>query len=213
MTSYADFQAHYLRHIWREGDAALTAELPILIAEAERRISRDLRALGFTTQTTLAVTSNEVTLPVDYAEARVVRINDMLAKPADASRVRQFINSGANYVEPWDSEPYTVYAATATKLIFPGMFSVSNPADLFLDYYVRVAPYATHVSGDSFYDQNPDFYKAALGITVGDFLMDDVLEAKSEAKYQKLLEDMEEESIRQEFAGAPINVILPGVVR
>lgn len=214
MTSYAAFQTHYLESVWRTGDAALTAELPVLIAEAERRISRDLRVIGLTNQTTLVgVTANEIDLPADYEQARVVRINDNLARPADASWVRQLAYEQGQYGGTSGPAAYTVYATTADKLIFPGDFSVDNTGTVFLDYYIKVPPYATHVSGDSFYDKYPDLYKAALGVCVGEFLMDDAMEVKNEARYTDRINKLEEESIRKEFAGSPIEVQLPGVVK
>lgn len=200
MTTYAEFQEYYLREIWREGDAALQADLPKLIRKAEARIKRDLKAQGLTGTVTLtSTTDNKVALPGDFGEAVAVSINGIPSSVVAGSNINALTASTG-------AVRGGCFAIRGGYLYANGTGTVDIPLDVKLVYQMGLVPYADEPVAP-FYDQNPDFYTTVLNIYVYEYLRDLEMKAANDASYATLLESMERDS---NYAKYPSG-LLPGV--
>lgn len=208
MTTYAAFQTHVLEYTWRKGDADLTAALPFLIKNAEARINRDAKITALEKLDTLSgLTSADVAQPADYANLRTIGI--LGEKPA-------------TYMSPFEFQTYSALNVYAGR--FGAFYTVvgktikllgtvpDDPFDVVIDYYSKVVPYSTDPASP-FYDDYPDFYLAAVLIHCYSWLKDFTSAADYEKKFVDTLGSMLNDSNEQKYAGSPLLMRLPGVVR
>lgn len=185
MTSFADFQAYYLRKIWREGDADLTNDLPKLVREAESRIKRDLRDWTLATTANLELTSGNVfTLPGDFRELISGSVN---GHPLRSSIPATQLHRNKYDVEgPLIGDSYSIMGRT---LMVRGEASAIIPGNLSITYFMDLVPYELEPA-NPFYDLHQDFYIAALNVFAYDYIREFELKAMNEEAYNTLLDSM-----------------------
>lgn len=191
MTTLAEFTPYYLRSVWREGDAALTQDLPRLVKEAEARISRDIRDARIMGVFDLAVVSPDTSapLPADFREiADVSFAGGVQARAVPFSQLQDVrarrLWHGASVFH------YSIYNDAVHVLLGDNLAVAAR-----ISYYAGLAPFDKVKDGQqSFYDMHPDFFLSALNAQVQNYLRDFELAAAFETKYAALLEDMRRES-------------------
>ena len=214
MTTYAEFQQYYIRKLWRDGDTSFASDLPVQMKQAEARINRDIRHYTLTkTFNDAAYDGTPVILPADYSQAQAVYIEN---EPAAQVTTRQGLHNINLALTDHDS----VYrgrngqfiAIEGNTLLITSSASIADPLNLTIVYVPKVPAYEDHVTGDSYYDENPDFYLCAVDIYAYDYLMDEVKSSNAIAKYNGLVEDMREDQIRKKFPLGAIHQPMPGQV-
>lgn len=222
MTTLSEFSAYYLRSIWREGDAALTADLPRLIKEAEARISRDLRDANLIATTTIGfpIATDSLPLPPDFRELVSVDFYHGISAQAVSyptlMRIREFhrqyendpvmyyaIQGGRIHFSKWmeadepvvassPSNPSSIYAAAKLAITAPGVV-YSEATAATITYHRGITP-MNNTDEVSFYDLHPDFFLAAVHVQAYSYMRDFELSAEYNTKYANLLEDMRRQS-------------------
>lgn len=204
MTTFADFQAYYLRKVWRTGDADLTQDLPKLIREAEARIARDFRDnFMVKSYNTVLSAGRVVPLPGDFKEMMSISHNG--TKFAEAVTFPQLVLSQADR----DGEfrgPY--YAIMGDSLYFRGTATAEAPVNIVMTYFADIVPYHTEPA-IPFYDLHPDFYTAALNIQVYDYLREFEMKQQNENDYNNLLDGMIRQSNYARYPSGQISMPMP----
>lgn len=210
MTSYAEFAPYYLRSIWREGDDALTEDLPRLVKEAEARISRDLRDANIvTTQEVLVVSPEDtVPLPADFRELlKLDFVSERVARavsPDSMNAIRRQENSyrDANIIY------YSIYGGNINLARWDvGIIGLT------MTYYMGIKPFSTIPDTPSFYDRHPDFFLAALNVQTYSYMRDFDLSNEYNSKYGALLEDMRRESNYTMYPSGQLTTPLSSLVK
>lgn len=210
MTSYAEFAPYYLRSIWREGDDALTEDLPRLVKEAEARISRDLRDANIvTTQEVLVVPPEDtVPLPADFRELlKLDFVSERVSRavsPDSMNAIRRQENSyrDANIIY------YSIYGGNINLARWDvGIIGLT------MTYYMGIKPFSTIPDTPSFYDRHPDFFLAALNVQTYSYMRDFDLSNEYNSKYGALLEDMRRESNYTMYPSGQLTTPLSSLVK
>lgn len=205
MTTYAEFQAYYLRTIWREGDTVFETDLPKLIKEAEARINRDLRRHNITSSFVEEnATEDSLELPGDFREMITVSIEDRA--PAKFVPYVQFLQEERN-----KKVGYDCYTINNNRVYFT-LKNSPDPVKVSLNYYAGVTPYEDDPE-TPFYDLYPDFYKAAVHIQAYSYLRDFDLSTEYNTQYGVLLDSMVRDSNYAVFPSGQLSGNLPHGVR
>lgn len=210
MTSLAEFAPYYLRSIWREGDAALTEDLPRLVKEAEARISRDLRDANIVTTQDLVVAppADAVPLPADFRElVKLDFVSERVARAVspdsmNAIRRQESAYRDANLIY------YSIYGGNINLSRWD-----NSTIGLTMTYHMGVQPFATTPDTPSFYDRHPDFFLAALNVQTYGYMRDFDLSNEYNGKYVALLEDMRRESNYTMYPSGQLTTPLSSLVK
>ena len=189
MTTVEKFTSYYLRRLWREGDQDLTGDLPMLVKEAEARMSRDIREHSIAKNVALTAQPGEdfFVLPADYSEFISLNLAD--AQPArlismdELSRIRAVTPQGRA----------DVFALFGNRIYFArGRGDTTSYIIAPLAYHIKVppAPMDTLDGQMGFYDENPDYFLAALDVQTYAYLREYELSSEKNAIYGGLLETM-----------------------
>lgn len=204
MTTVLDFRAYYLRRVWREGDTALISDFPLLVKEAEARISRDFREWRLVNSATEVVPSNNYfDLPADFGEMLSLSV---AGRPYTAIGSADFLRLPARCALP----NYSLSAAS----VFFNRGDVTDPVTVDYTYYMNVQPMDFVADGAEagFYDLHPDFFLAALDVQVYTYMRDFDLSAENNSKYGGLLETMQRDSNYKMFPSGQLGSPMPSGV-
>lgn len=204
MTSFADFQAYYLRKIWRTGDAELTEDLPSLIREAESRIKRDLRDWTLATTASFEIfNGNAFTLPGDFRELISASLNG--APLLTSIPVTQLHRNKYDIEGPLLGGSYSI---VGRKLLVRGEASTVIPGALSMTYFMDLIPYELEPE-IPFYDLHQDFYIAALNVFAYDYIREFELKSMNEETYNVLLDSMIRNSNYARFPSGQLSLSIP----
>lgn len=210
MTNLAEFSDYYLRSIWREGDEALMKDLPRLIAEAEARISRDIRDSRLTMSAQLVTTGTEdsIQLPPDFKELLSLEfVSERLARAISHDALLSVRRQEGKF----RGAPLLYYSIQNGSIHF-ARWDLSNIA-VSLNYYAGITPFPTAEGAVSFYDRHPDFFVAALNAHTYKYLREFELSAEYNQNYLALLEDMRRESNYIMYPSGQLTTPLSSLVR
>lgn len=187
MTTVEKFTSYYLRRLWREGDQELTDDLPMLVKEAEARMSRDIREHSLAQTVNLAADpiTKAFTIPADYLEllsasfdgyspARLVSMDEL-------SRIRRVTQEGRSNV-----------FAMQGGFIHIAHGNLAGIPKVKFSYFIKVPPAPMEQPDENmgFYDLHPDFFLSALDVQVYAYLREYELSQEKNGIYAGLLETM-----------------------
>lgn len=201
--TYAEYKDYLLRYLQRDGDTVLLADLDVSIANAEARLSRELRTDEFHLTTTFSLTALSASLPADWRSATLV-FDDTSMTYLPTSMDNLLFIRRQGYTEP---QPY--YAISGRTINFalhnPG---VSNPHVVTANYTPRAGSYKL-TDTSNMRDLFPDLFDHAVLAELPLYMRDDERYGSFESAYMTRLNSVNDEVIVKEFGGAPLGSMLP----
>lgn len=146
--TYSELQSTVLTVMDREGDAVLTAYLPVAIALTEAKLNRKLRVADMETTVTGASSNGLLTLPDDFAAARRVEAYPYgpLAPVTPDYAAAQYPSGGGGI-----PRYYTIQGSTLTTYPY-------YTGDVTLDYYAKIPALSNTSPTNWLLSSHPDLY-------------------------------------------------------
>lgn len=146
--TYSELQSTVLTVMDREGDAVVTAYLPVAIALAEAKINRNLRVGDMEASATLTASGGVATLPTDFAAARRVEVQPYGPLEPVMPEYAAFAHPARESGPP---AAYTIRGDTLTT--FP-----AYSGSVALDYYKRIPALSNTNTTNWLLTKHPDLY-------------------------------------------------------
>lgn len=195
----------------RDDVAVTNADFPQILLIAESNIARDLRLATNEASTTLNFTGRSVDLPADYIEPRNPFIDDNIRKfeymtPQAIRESSAWENGrvGAFYTLEGSPDP----GAPATnddrvKMVIASPASVSDPLDVEINYWRRFPALTADTDFNWLLVNHYDIYLYATLRVACEYIQEDVLEDRYEAKYDKAIEKQTKLENRKRYGAMP----------
>lgn len=177
ISTYASLQNSIVRWARKTGDMEFSDTVPDFIRLCEADINRTMRMREMEKTTTLAASSNEITLPSDYIEWRVVTA--MTTPPVVMTPATRGLQA-QTYANSTDPNPRYFYIA-ATKLVVTPAFT----GNVKLDYYGEITPLTTSATSNFMLTDYPNVYLFGSLVQAGSYLGDDPRVAMWREQYEK----------------------------
>lgn len=193
----------------RDDVAVTNADFPQILLIAESNIARDLRLSIQEATTTLNITGQSIDLPADYLEARNPFINDnirrieyMTPQAIRESSAWQNGRAGAFYtLEGNNASP--LGAGITNQLTIAGPGSVSTPVDLIINYWARFPALVNDPDTNWLLLNHYDVYLYCTLRAACEYIQEDVLEDRYQAKYDRAVEAQNRHENRKRYGAMP----------
>lgn len=194
----------------RDDVAVTNSDFPQILLIAESNIARDLRMAIQEATTTLNITGRSIDLPADFLEARNPFIDDNVRRleymTPQAIRESSGWNNGrqgAFYtLEANNASPLTAGALTQQMTIAsPG--SVSTPVDVVINYWARFPALVNDPDTNYLLQNHYDVYLYATLRAACEYIQEDVLEDRYQAKYDRAIEAQNKHENRKRYGAMP----------
>lgn len=169
--------------LWLKRDDLTATAVPTFIELTTARLNRELRTRQMVGRATLSVTSSLTALPADFLKAKgaTVGVNRLAYVTED-----QMLLVASDGGEP---RYFTLIGSSMQVAPVPGAAT-----DVVLTYYKKL-PDLSDTQSNWALEQYPDLYLYGALAEAGQFLVDDGLTAKSEARYQAAKRAAEKASV------------------
>jgi hypothetical protein len=182
-------------------DDALTAIIPDFITLAEKRIEREVRCRENEAALNVVLSSGVGTIPSDYVELKYAYIDltpfRVLERTTARKIYEQFPNRSSSGIP-------TMIASDNGNFIF-GCYPASDYT-IVGTYYKRLTGVAT--SWNALATLCPDLYLFASLAEAADYTNDEAQLGKWNAKYQKVLSDINMQEQAEKGSGSPLRIVL-----
>jgi len=194
----------------RDDVAVTNADFPQILAIAESNIARDLRLAIQEATATLNITGQSIDLPSDFLEARnpfiddnIRRIEYMTPQALRESSAWQNGRAGAFYtLEGNNASPLTAGALT-WQMTIAGPGSVSTPVDVQINYWARFPALVNDPDTNWLMVNHYDIYLYATLRAACEYIQEDVLEDRYQAKYDMAIEKQNRHENRKRYGAMP----------
>jgi hypothetical protein len=203
IASYTELKATVARWLNR-GDTELLADIPTMIAIAEEEISAELRAQ--VTRAALTLDSDEVTLPDDCGQLRVVRFDTATLRHA-LDITTDVALAGLRRVGTGIPQYAAVVDNTLLLDIEPGDDYTAE-----ITYYDKLVPLSDDNPSNDILTNSARIYLFGALKEAEPFLQHDERIPVWEAKFAKAISDENVRRERAELAAAPVVMRLPTVI-
>lgn len=195
----AEFESFLLRYVWRDGDALLATDLPIILRVGETQLARDLMVQKREAKTTLTDIGDPViAFPADYHSTRLL---------SDDKGPWRYVTPYDLATQPDCARVYTLSTGVELKTPAGGPLA---PCDFKFDYYTTLPKYETAetwVQEDHF-----DLYLYACLLSTTPYIREDERAGAWSAFYDKALAATLDDDVRRKFNGSPLVMKMPGAV-
>jgi hypothetical protein len=197
ITSYSELQTAVAN--WLHDDA-LTIIIPDFITLGEKRIEREYRARENEADLNVTIASGVAPIPADYVALKYAYIDlnpiHVLERTIARKVFEQYPNRSSSGIPK-------LIASDKGNFIFgaypAGDYTIKGT------YYKRLVGVET--SWNAIATANPDLYLFAALFEAADYVGDDAQLAKWNAKYQKVLDDINEQEQAEKGSGSPLRVM------
>jgi hypothetical protein len=194
----------------RDDVAVTNTDFPQILLIAESNIARDLRLAIQEATTTLNITGQSIDLPSDFLEARnpfiddnIRRIEYMTPQAIRESSAWQNGRAGAFYtLEANNASPLTAGALT-WQMTIAGPGSVSTPVDVQINYWARFPGLVNDPDTNWLLVNHYDIYLYATLRASCEYIQEDVLEDRYQAKYDMAVEKQNRHENRKRYGAMP----------
>ena len=165
INTYAALQNAIVRWARKTGDMEFSDTVPDFIRLCEADINRTMRMREMEATTTLTPSSNEVTLPTNYIEWRLVTANTTppgVMTPTTRGLVAQ------TYSDSTSPNPRFFYIYSNKLVVTPAFTGTVK-----LDYYAEIAALTTSATTNFMLTDYPDVYLFGSLVQAGAYLGDD----------------------------------------
>ena len=194
----------------RDDVAVSGSDFPQILLIAESDIARDVRCAVQETTTTLNFTGRSVDLPADFLEVRNPFIDDNVRKfeyqtPQAIREGSQWNNGrvGAFYTLEGGGKDVSGTGDDRVAVVIASPASVSSPLDVDVNYFRRFPALTADPDTNWLLQNHYDVYLYATLRASAEYIQEDVLEDRYQAKYDRAVEKLQKHENRKRYTAAP----------
>lgn len=210
MTTRSQLETSVDAWLTRDDVAVSGTDWDEILLIAESNIARDLRLAVQEATTTLNFTGRSVDLPSDFLEPRNPFIDDNIRKfeyktPQAIREASSWNNGrvGAFYtLEANNSSPLTAGSLT-WQMTIASPASVSSPLDVVINYWARFPALVNPTDTNWLLTNHYDIYLYAALRAASEYIQEDTLEDRYQAKYDRAIEQQNRHENRKRYGAMP----------
>jgi len=208
MTTLAQLKTSVDAWLARDDVAVSGSDFPQILLIAESNIARDVRCVVQEATTTLTFTGRSADLPADFLEVRNPFIDDNIRKfeyktPQAIRESSGWDNGRVGAFYTLEGSPDVSGSDDRVKMVLAAAATASDPLDVEINYYRRFPALVNDTDTNWLLTNHYDIYLYATLRASAEYIQEDVLEDRYQAKYDNAIERQQKFENRKRYTAAP----------
>ena len=208
MSTLAQLKTSVDAWLARDDVAVSGTDFPQILLIAESNIARDVRCIVQEASTTITFTSREADLPADFLEVRNPFVDDNVRK--FEYKTPQAIREASSWESGRQSAFYTLEGSPdvsgsddRVKMVLAASPTASSPTDVEINYYRRFPALVNDTDTNWLLQNHYDIYLYATLRAAAEYIQEDTLEDRYQAKYELAIEKQQKHENRKRYTAVP----------
>ena len=208
MTTLATLKASVDSWLIRDDIVAATADFAVILLLAESQIAREVRCGVQEKQTTLNFTGRSAVLPANFLEVRNPFVDDPTRRmdymtPEALRRSAAWQNGRVGKFYTIEGEASGTPPDDRMQVTIAGPASATSPLSVVINYYARFNALAQDADTNWLLTNHFDVYLYATLRAAAEYIQEDMLEDRYNAKYMSAVESLIRHENRKRYGAMP----------